>query len=143
MNYINNIYKRIFINMSNISNKDNVETIVYKGHGFISIIKYNKYGDLLFIGDKDSKKIILYDVINKNIIGEYTGHNGVVWGIEITDDSKYMFSCSGDLSVIMWNVYDGSIINKLELKGIPKNINKQINANNYYCFITIEGNYTK
>ena len=33
-----------------------------------------------------------------------------------------MFSCSGDLSVIMWNVYDGSIINKLELKGIPKNI---------------------
>ena len=108
--------------MSNISDKNNVETIVYKGHGFISIIKYNKYGDLLFIGDKDSKKIILYDVINKNIIGEYTGHNGVVWGIEITDDSQYMFSCSGDLSVIMWNVYDGSIINKLELKGIPKNI---------------------
>ena len=65
--------------MSNISDKNNVETIVYKGHGFISIIKYNKYGDLLFIGDKDSKKIILYDVINKNIIANINQLNAVLF----------------------------------------------------------------
>ena len=63
---------------------------VYRGNGFMTISKYNKSGNLLFIADKDSKTITVIDTNSKIILGNYTGHNGVIWYLDVCDDSKIM-----------------------------------------------------
>ena len=121
--------------METTVSKNDVETINYRGHGFISVVKFNKYGDLLFIGDKDSKKIVLYDVINKSLLGEYNGHNGVIWCIDTTENSEIMISGSGDTNIIVWNTFTGKPIKKIAALGIPKiiSINNELNKFIVYC----------
>ena len=95
---------------------------VYRGNGFMTVSKYNKSGNLLFIADKDSKTITIIDTNSKTILGNYTGHNGVIWYLDISDDSKIMISLSGDMSIIKWNLTTGSN-KKMMVKSIPKYIN--------------------
>lgn len=86
----------------------------------MTVAKFDSSGKLLFIGDKDSKNISLVSVNNNGIIGTFNGHNGVVWHLDITKDSRYMISCSGDMSCILWSVVDGKIITRISETGIPK-----------------------
>jgi translation initiation factor 3 subunit I len=95
---------------------------VYRGNGFMTISKYNKSGNLLFIADKDSKTITVIDTNTKTILGNYTGHNGVIWYLDISDDSKTMISLSGDMSIIKWNL-SFATCKKIMVKSIPKYIN--------------------
>ena len=95
---------------------------VYRGNGFMTISKYNKSGNLLFIADKDSKTITVIDTNSKIILGNYTGHNGVIWYLDISDDSKIMISLSGDMSIIKWNLTNATH-EKIMVKSIPKYIN--------------------
>ena len=88
----------------------------------LSLTKYNKSGNLLFIADKDSKTITVIDTNTKIILGNYTGHNGVIWYLDICDDSKTMISLSGDMSIIKWNLTNTSY-KKMIVKSIPKYIN--------------------
>lgn len=101
-------------------NKDSFIGKQFRGQGFMTVAKFNSTGELLFIGDKDSKNISLVSVNNNGIIGTFNGHNGVIWHLDITKDSKYMISCSGDMSCILWNVIDGKIITRISETGIPK-----------------------
>ena len=79
----------------------------------MTICKYNKSGDYLFIADKDSKTITVIDTNTKIILGNYTGHNGVIWNLDISDDTKTMISLSGDMSIIKWNLISGEFKKKL------------------------------
>ena len=105
----------------NKSIKYNFNTCTYRGNGFISIIKYNYNGELLFIGDKDSNLISVIDTDNKKIIGRYEGHMGVVWCIDIYKNDL-LVSGSGDMCVILWDIKSGKQIKKIKYKGIPKNV---------------------
>lgn len=95
---------------------------VYRGNGFMTVSKYNKSGNLLFVADKDSKTITIIDTNSKTILGNYTGHNGVIWCLDISDDTKTMISLSGDMSIIKWNLTTTSN-KKMMVKSIPKYIN--------------------
>lgn len=101
--------------------KYNFNTYTYRGNGFISIIKYNYNGELLFIGDKDSNLISVIDTNNKKIIGNYEGHTGVVWCIDMCKNDL-LVSGSGDMCVILWDIKSGKQIKKIKYKGIPKNV---------------------
>lgn len=92
----------------------------FRGQGFMTVAKYNSTGDLLFIADKDSKSITLISTHDSTIIGTYNGHNGVVWNLDIDYESKYMISCSGDMSWIIWDIRTGTIITQTHEFGIPK-----------------------
>jgi translation initiation factor 3 subunit I len=95
---------------------------VYRGNGFMTVSKYNKSGNFLFIADKDSKTITIIDTNSKTILGNYTGHNGVIWYLDVSDDSKTMISLSGDMSIIKWNLITAEH-KKIIVKSIPKYIN--------------------
>ena len=110
-------------------------THTYRGNGFISIIKYNYNGDLLFLGDKDSNLITVIDIVNKRIIGNYEGHNGVIWCLE-SCKNDLLVSGSGDMCVIFWNLKTGEQIRKNKYKGIPKNL--AISNNGEYLLISID-----
>jgi translation initiation factor 3 subunit I len=110
-------------------------TCTYRGSGFISIIKYNYNGDLLFLGDKDSNLITVIDTVNKRIIGNYEGHNGVIWCLDACKNDL-LVSGSGDMYVIFWNLKTGEQIRKVKYKGIPKNV--AISNNGEYLLISID-----
>ena len=88
----------------------------------MTICKYNNSGSHLFIADKDSKTITVIDTNTKIILGNYTGHNGVIWNLDISDDTKTMISLSGDMSIIKWNLISGEFKKNI-VKSSPKDIN--------------------
>jgi translation initiation factor 3 subunit I len=92
----------------------------FRGQGFMTVAKFSPSGDLLFIADKDSKYVSLISTSNNRLVGTYNGHNGVIWHLDISPDSKYMISCSGDMSCIVWDVQSGNILNMIRETGIPK-----------------------
>ena len=102
---------------------DNITTLnvkQFRGQGFMTVVKYNYTGDLLFIADKDSKFISMVSVKNNSLIGTFEGHNGVIWALAISPDDKFLISCSGDMSFIVWDIETGNILNKISETGIPK-----------------------
>ena len=107
--------------------KESLNVKQFRGQGFMTVAKFSSNGELLFIADKDSKYITQISTTNNEITGTYNGHNGVIWNLDISHDSKYMISCSGDMSCIVWNVENGEILNRMSETGIPKYVS--INEN--------------
>ena len=74
-----------------------IETKQYRGCGFMTISKYNNKGDIIYIGDKESKRITAINTINYNIIGTFDYHNGVIWSLDLSfDDNINLFSSDID-----------------------------------------------
>ncbi len=88
----------------------------------MTVSKYNRSGEIIYVGDKDSKSITAISTYNYNVIGSFDGHNGVVWSLDVSSDDKILISCSGDLSICFWNTSDGTMINRFVEKCIPKYI---------------------
>jgi WD40 repeat protein len=104
----------------------------YRGYGFMTIAKYNNKGDNIYFCDKDSHVITIIDTKNYQINNIYKSHTGVIWDIDLTLDDKILVSCSGDLSIIIWDTTNENIINKISTAGIPKYISiNKFNENNY------------
>ncbi len=91
------------------------------GNGFISVSTYNRRGDIIYVGDKDSLIITAINVRDYSIIGTFEGHRGTVWDIEISEDDNILVSCGADLSMGIYNAKSGEILKKIEnMVGIPK-----------------------
>jgi translation initiation factor 3 subunit I len=101
-------------------NGNSLQVKQFRGQGFMTVSKFDYSGNLLFIADKDSKYITQISTHDNMIVGTYNGHNGVIWHLDLTNDSKYMFSCSGDMRCILWEVSTGKIITNTQESGIPK-----------------------
>ena len=103
-------------------NNETLNVKQFRGQGFMTVSKFAPSGNLLFIADKDSKYVSLISTINNQLVGTYNGHNGVIWHLDISSDSNYMITCSGDMSCIVWDVKTGNILNIIRETGIPKYI---------------------
>ncbi|KFD50597.1 hypothetical protein M514_08546 [Trichuris suis] len=79
----------------------------------ITKVKYNREGDLLFSCSKDSTPIAWFPDSGE-ILGFYKGHNGVVWSIDVSWDSKLLVTGGGDNRCFLWNVEDGKILQQLD-----------------------------
>lgn len=118
-NIITILYSNQYINMFN---KETLNVKQFRGQGFMTVVKFNPTGDLLFIADKDSKYVAQISTSNNQLVGTYDAHNGVIWHLDISPDSKYMITCSGDMSCIVWDVKTGNILNMIRETGIPKHV---------------------
>jgi translation initiation factor 3 subunit I len=54
---------------------------------------------------------------NGERIGTYEGHQGSIWGLDITRDSKYLVTGSADTTVKVWEVLTGRCLHTLKLPG--------------------------
>jgi translation initiation factor 3 subunit I len=50
-------------------------------------------------------------------LGTFEGHNGAIWCCDITHNSKYMITGSGDSSCMIWDVSNGAMLKKITFKG--------------------------
>ncbi|KAK8814158.1 hypothetical protein WA158_008020 [Blastocystis sp. Blastoise] len=90
--------------------------ILLKGHErSITFLKYNKEGDIFFSCGKD-KEPTLWCAENGQRIGTYIGHNGSIWHIDVTSDSKYCITASGDQTCKIWEVQTGKCLCTLDHK---------------------------
>ena len=85
-------------------NNETLNVKQFRGQGFMTVSKFAPSGNLLFIADKDSKYVSLISTSTNQLVGTYNGHNGVIWHLDISSDSNYMITCSGDMYCIIWDV---------------------------------------
>ena len=111
----------------------------YRGCGYMTVSRFNNTGDLLYIGDKDSKIITVIELKRMMIIGSFEGHCGIILSIDISEDDEILVSCSGDLSVIFWEAKTGILLKKVIDTMVPKYISIQKLKKNNYVAIYYEG----
>ena len=104
-----------------------IETKQFRGCGFMTVCKYNNTGDIIYIGDKDSKVITAIDTQDYNIIGTFSGHNGIVWSLDISKDDNILISASGDLTIGFFDAKKGNKFFQSSEKCIPKYVCAQKN----------------
>lgn len=98
----------------------NIKTKQFRGSGFMTISKYNNNGDIIYISDKDSKLIYAVDAYEYNIIGTFSGHNGIIWNLDISKDDSILITASGDTTIRFFNTITGEQIFRSNEKDIPK-----------------------
>lgn len=84
-----------------------MKPILLKGHeGPISKVKYNREGDLLFTcARKDTKPVAWYS--DGERLGNYIGHEGAVWDVDVDFESKTLLTASADRTAKLWDVQTG------------------------------------
>jgi len=93
-----------------------MKPIVLHGHErSITQIKYNREGDLLFSSAKDNRPTAWHS-INGERLGTYNGHNGAVWTLDPSWDSKYLLTGAADNTAAIFDIETGAL---LKIMGAP------------------------
>lgn len=88
--------------------------IILNGHERpITKICYNRDGDLIFTAAKNPIVNVWYSA-NGERLGSYSGHDGVVWWIDVDWSSRNMVTASGDYHCKLWDVETGKEIGDYE-----------------------------
>lgn len=91
-----------------------MKPIMLNGHErALTQIKYNLDGDLLFSAAKDVKPCVWYSH-NGERLGTYRGHNGTIWCLDVTYDTKLLLTGSADPSCFIWDVQYGTKLADLQ-----------------------------
>ncbi|CAM9390945.1 unnamed protein product, partial [Chrysoparadoxa australica] len=84
--------------------------ILLKGHErALTCVIYNREGDLIFTAAKDHIPVVWYADSGERV-GTYVGHQGAVWELSVSWDSKYLLSASADATARLWEVETGETL---------------------------------
>ena len=87
-----------------------IRPIMVKGHERpLTMVKYNREGDLLFTCAKDHTPCLWY-AENGERIGTYSGHCGAVWAVDVNFSSTRLLTGSADNSCKLWDVKTGECL---------------------------------
>mmetsp|Transcript_2863 Transcript_2863/g.4694 ORF Transcript_2863/g.4694 Transcript_2863/m.4694 type:complete len:338 (+) Transcript_2863:1-1014(+) len=91
-----------------------VKPIILKGHDRpVSQVLFNREGDLLFTASKGkSMNCAVWFSESGERIGTFDGHAGAVFSMDITFDSRFLLTGSGDSSTRIWNARTGEELAK-------------------------------
>jgi len=81
----------------------------------ITIVKYNREGDLLFTAARDITPMVWYSD-NGERLGSYDGHQGAVYSLDVNRDSSRLITGSADYTVRVWDVQTGQELYKFNHK---------------------------
>uniref|UniRef100_A0A7S2JXV0 Eukaryotic translation initiation factor 3 subunit I n=1 Tax=Leptocylindrus danicus TaxID=163516 RepID=A0A7S2JXV0_9STRA len=91
--------------------------ILLKGHErSITVVKYNRDGDLLFTASKDHVPSV-WRAEDGSRLGTFNGHKGTIWDLDSDSTTTYLLSASADTTVKLWSICDGQIIRDYPHRG--------------------------
>ena len=91
--------------------------ILLKGHErSITVVKYNRDGDLLFTASKDHVPSV-WRADSGARLGTYEGHKGTIWDLDCDRTSTYLLTASADASAKLWNCCDGKMLKDYPHRG--------------------------
>lgn len=79
-------------------------------------VLYNADGDLIFSCSKDNIPTCWYSTTGERI-GTYDGHNGTVWSLDVSKDSKFLITGGADMTCKLWNVSNGKCLCTFNMSG--------------------------
>ncbi|XP_065184075.1 eukaryotic translation initiation factor 3 subunit I-like [Sycon ciliatum] len=79
----------------------------------ITQIKYNRDGDLLFSTAKDPRPTVWFSQ-NGERLGTFEGHNGAVWCVDVSWDSRLVLTGAADSTARIWNCETGTQLHELK-----------------------------
>lgn len=84
--------------------------ILLKGHERpLTQIRFNKEGDIVITVAKDNTASVWYST-NGERLGTLEGHGGVIWSVDISEDTELAVTGSGDLSTKLWDIKTGECL---------------------------------
>jgi translation initiation factor 3 subunit I len=97
--------------------------ILLKGHSrSLTMIKYNRDGDLLFSCAKDHQPNVWYSDSGERL-GTYVGHQGAVWACDVSYHSERLLTAAADASVKLWDVQTGEELFSFPHSGPARSVN--------------------
>eukprot|EP01032_Pedospumella_encystans_P014948 gene14949-17143_t len=98
------------------------QPILLKGHErSITTVKFNQDGDLLFTAAKDNKPTVWYSDSGERL-GTFGPHNGAVWDLDPSWDSKYLVTACADANARLFEVNTGKYIARMPHKGVVRSV---------------------
>ena len=100
----------------------NVKPIIVQGHSRpLTMVKYNREGDLLFTAAKDHRPCVWY-ADNGERIGTFDGHQGTVWALDVNFASTHLLTAGADNHVKLWNVQTGECLHTWKHTGPVRDV---------------------
>lgn len=97
--------------------------ILLKGHSrSLTMVKYNRDGDLLFTCAKDHSPCVWYSDSGERI-GTFDGHSGAVWACDVSYHSDFLLTAAADSSVKLWDVRSGKCLFTFNHTGPARSVN--------------------
>ena len=88
--------------------------VLLQGHErSLNQIKYNRDGDLLFSVAKD-KVVCGWYTSNGERLGTYTGHQGAVWTVDVSPETRWLATGAADNTVKIWDIKTGDCVKTWE-----------------------------
>lgn len=84
--------------------------ILLNGHErSLTQVKFNREGDLIFSVAKDKVASVWYS-FNGERLGTLEGHEGAIWTIDVSPDSRFALTGLADFSAKLWDVQTGECL---------------------------------
>jgi translation initiation factor 3 subunit I len=84
-------------------------------------IKYTRDGDILFSVAKD-KNLCAWFTSNGERLGTYHGHQGAIWTVDISPNTKLVATGAADNTVKLWNIKTGDCVKTWEFPTAVKRV---------------------
>ncbi|EKX74339.1 eukaryotic translation initiation factor 3, putative [Theileria equi strain WA] len=118
-----------------------MKPIILRGHGRpLTCVKTNKHGDLLFTCGKDAI-LALWRTDTGQQLGRYNCGRAVVWGCDVTFDSKLLLAASGDSKILIFDTIKGDLLASIQEEGACKYVEWNRNPNLQNKFVMIHDDF--
>ena len=96
--------------------------ILLQGHERpLTSIKYGADSDIFFSSAKDKHATVWYTATGERL-GTYEGHNGSIWNLDVTPDTKHLLTASADNTCKIWDVMSGECLKTIEHECPRRNV---------------------
>ena len=98
-----------------------VRQLILSQERSLNQIKYNRDGDIIFSVAKD-KVLCAWYTNNGERMGTYSGHQGALWTVDVSPNSRLVATGAADSTVRLWNTKTGENVKTWELPTAVKRV---------------------